>query len=177
MTGTARPAKKQDTTTIALLLVASMIAIGGIAFAVGRVSAGTVAAAPTAALGRGGFGAGRSFAIPSLAPGQTFDISQFGGGRGGAGVVAGGIQGTVQSINGTTLTIALTSGSTMTIDLTGTTTYHNEVTASQSDVTVGSTVRVTVGGGSGTGGNPAATPAPGTTAAPRTATDVTVVTP
>lgn len=176
MTATARPARKQDRTTIALLLIAAMIAIGGIAFAVGRVSAGSGTAAATPATGPGGFGpgAGRSFSIPSLAPGQTFDLGQFGGGNGRGGL-GSGIQGTVQSISGSTITIKLANGSTMTIDLSGTTTYHKEDAASQSDVTTGSTVRVTVAGGGN--GNPGATPAPGATTAPLTASDVTLVSP
>jgi hypothetical protein len=174
MTTTVKPAR-QDRTTMTLLLIAAAVAIGGISFAIGHVTAGSGTAAATPALGRGGFGpgAGRSFSIPSLAPGQTFDTSQFGGnGRGGFG---GGTQGTVQSISGGTLTIKLANGSTMTINLTGTTTYHKEDAASQSDITTGSTVRVTVAGGAN--GNPGATPAPGATTAPRTASDVTLVSP
>lgn len=157
-----------------LLLIAAMVAIGGISFAIGHVTAGSGTAAATPATGPGGFGPGGGRNFPSLAPGQTFDTSQFGGGadRGGFG---GGTQGTVQSISGSTLIIKLANGSTVTINLTGTTTYHKEAAASQSDITAGSTVRVTVS--IGANGNPGATPAPGATAAPRTASDVTLVSP
>lgn len=89
-----------------LLLVAAMVAVGGIGFALGHLTApGASAVAANPSAGRGGF-AGRN--LPSLAPGQTFDASQFGAGaagRGGLGGVAGGVTGTVQSITGSTITI------------------------------------------------------------------------
>ncbi len=103
MTATARPAK-QDRTTMALLLVAGIVAVGGIGFALGHLTApGTTAAANPTGL-RAGFGGGRT--LPSLAPGQTFDTSQFGAGRvGGLGAGAAGVTGTVQSISGSAITI------------------------------------------------------------------------
>lgn len=124
-----------------LLLVAAFVAVGGIGFAIGHLTGGSSAAAANNPTGRGGF------ARASLAPGQTFNISQFGGGAGGAGRlggVSGGISGTVSSITGSTLTITLANGNTDTIDLTGTTTYHNETAGSASDVTPGSTVTVQI---------------------------------
>lgn len=138
MTTTARPAK-QDRTTMMLLVVAAMVAIGGIGFALGHLTApgATAAANPT---GRAGFG--RNF--PSLAPGQTFNSSQFGGGRGGLGGVAGGVTGTVQSITGSTITIQEANGTSVTIDLSGNTTYHNETSAQAGDVKVGTGVVVQI---------------------------------
>ena len=55
MTATARPAK-QDRTTMMLLLVAALVAVGGIGFALGHLTApgSSAAANPTGA--RGGFG-------------------------------------------------------------------------------------------------------------------------
>src|SRR5450759_4207304 len=77
--------KKQDRTTLALLFIAAFVAVGGIGFAFGHLTApsATAAANPTGG-GRVGFGGCR--ALPSLAPGQTFDTSQFGGGAGGRGL-------------------------------------------------------------------------------------------
>src|ERR1035437_5437919 len=126
----ARPAKR-DTSTMILLLIAGMVAIGGVAFAAGRVTAPAAAAA--AAVPSGRFGNG--FARASLAPGETFNPGSFGGGlgRGGAGALSGGVTGTVQSINGSTLTLLLSTGTTVTIDLSGSTTYHNETAGSSSD--------------------------------------------
>ena len=146
MTVAARPAK-QDRTTIVLLFIAALVAVGGIGFAVGHLTAGSSAAAangPGTSRGPGGF------ARASLAPGQTFDAGQFGrgtggvGGLGGLGGVAGGVTGTVQSINGTTMTITLANGTTETIDLPSSTTYHNETAGSSSDVKVGGSVVVEI---------------------------------
>jgi hypothetical protein len=133
-----KPAK-QDKTTLALLLVAAFVAVGGVGFAVGHVTA-SGGTGNAGASGRGGF-AGRNFA--SLAPGQTFNVGAFTN-RGGVG--AGGVTGTVQSISadGTTITVQLANGTIVTVDLTGTTTYHGETSASSSDVKVGASVTVQV---------------------------------
>jgi preprotein translocase subunit YajC len=137
---------KQDRTTIALLFVAALVAVGGIGFALGHLTAPSAVAAANPS-GRGAFG--RNFA--SLAPGQTPNASTFGGrGVGGAGLggglgaVAGGITGTVQSITGTTITIQEASGTSVTIDLSGNTTYHAAAAASPSDVKIGSSVTVQI---------------------------------
>ncbi|MGA3057459.1 MAG: hypothetical protein ABSE70_05400 [Candidatus Limnocylindrales bacterium] len=144
MTPTVRPAK-QDRTTLMLLLVAALVAVGGIGFALGHLTApgSSAAANPTGA--PGGFGGGRN--LPSLAPGQTFDASQFGGiggGRVGVSGVSGGITGTVQSITGSTITIQEATGTSVTIDLTGSTTYHSETPASSSQVKTGTSVTVQI---------------------------------
>ena len=139
----ARRPAKQDRTTLILLLVAAFVAVGGIGFALGHLTAtGATNANPNASGRLGGFG-GRG-AFPSLAPGQTLDPGQFGGGRGGLGGLGGGVSGTVQSINGSTITIQEASGTTVTIDLSGGTTYHSAAAASSSDVKVGSSVTVQI---------------------------------
>jgi hypothetical protein len=154
---TAVKPAKQDRTTMILLLIAAMVAVGGIAFAVGRVTAGTTTASTGDNNRYGGFpGGGRE--MPSLAPGQTLNPGQFpGGNQGGpngqAMGMGGAVSGTVQSIDANSITIKLSSGSTVTVSLTGTTTYHSETTASASDVKAGSTVRVTIDA-SGLGGMP-----------------------
>ena len=136
-----RSPAKQDRTTIALLLIAALVAVGGIGFALGHLTAPSTSAAANPS-GRGGFTRG---AIPSLAPGQTFDAGQFGGGaglRGGLGGVAGGITGTVQSVTATSITIQEANGTSVTIDLSGSTTYHAAAAASPGDVKVGTSVTV-----------------------------------
>jgi len=83
----ARPDKqpaKQDRTTIALLLVAAFVAVAGVGFAVGHLTAPGAAAAN--ANGRTGGFAGRG-AFGSLAPGQTLNPGAFAGR--GLGSVAG----------------------------------------------------------------------------------------
>jgi hypothetical protein len=145
VTTTVRPAK-QDRTTLMLLLVAALVAVGGIGFALGHLTAPAASAAANPTGARGGFGGGRN--LPSLAPGQTFDASQFGGigARAGAGLggVSGGITGTVQSVTATTMTIQEANGTTVTIDLTGSTTYHSETSASSSQVKTGTSVTVQI---------------------------------
>jgi hypothetical protein len=137
--------KKQDRTTIGLLFVAAFVAVGGIGFALGHLTAPSAAAAATAASGgRVGFGGGRG--LPSLAPGQTFDTSQFGGGAGGRGLggVSGGVSGTVQSVSANSITVQLANGTTQTIDISGTTTYHSAAAASSTDIKVGTSVTVQI---------------------------------
>ena len=143
MTATAQPAKKQDRTTLVLLFVAALVAVGGIGFAVGHLTGGTTTtAANNPANGRGGF------VRPSLAPGQTFDPGQFGAGLGrggvGGGLAGGSVSGTVQSVSGSSMTVTLANGTTVTVDLAGTTTYHNETAATSNDVKAGSTVTIQI---------------------------------
>ncbi len=153
-----------------LLVIAAMVAIAGVAFAGGRLTAPTAAAA--AASGRLGGG----FARASLAPGQTFNPGAFGGGlgRGGAGALSGGVTGTVQSINGSTLTLLLSTGTTVTIDLSGSTTYHNETAGSSSDVKVGTKVQVQIDTAAAASEAPNPSASGGRTL---TASDILVVTP
>jgi hypothetical protein len=138
----AKP-RKQDRTTLALLMVAALVAIGGIGFAAGRF---TAPAAASTGNGNGNLGFGRDGAgrnIPTLAPGETFNPGQFGGGfaRGGA---TSSVTGTVQSIDSSSITLKLANGSTVTIDLSGNTTYHSETGASAGDVQTGSTVTIEI---------------------------------
>jgi hypothetical protein len=154
----------------AVLAVAVALAIAGVAFAAGRLTAPAPAFA-------GRFGNG--------SPGQIFNGNGNGNGgsraQGGAGgFLAGGgvtIQGTVESITDTTLTLKTASGQTIQIALEGTTTYHAQSDASASDVKTGGTVlvRLNLRGGFG---NPGPGSSPGTAnggATNPTASDVTVV--
>jgi hypothetical protein len=144
MEPTAAPARKQDRATIALLIIAAMVATGGIGFALGHLTA------PSGTSGAGAgaqpFASGRGFpggAFPSLAPGQSFNPGQFGNGQTRIGT-GGGVSGTVQSVTGSTITILMSDGQSVTIDLTGNTTYHGETSASADQVTIGSTVTVSL---------------------------------
>ena len=174
------PAKKQDRTFRILLAVAALVAVGGVTFAIGRVTA-PAAAATTRGNGfaAGGFGAG--------AAAGASGAGALGVGRGGFG---GGvlITGTVDSISGSTMTLKEANGSTMTVNLAGTTTYHSQAAATAADVTTGKQVQVEVqvAGGFGGADNPAASPgaaaspAAGAAGVPTrtiTARDVTLVTP
>jgi hypothetical protein len=142
MESTAAPARKQDRATIALLIVAAMVATGGIGFALGHI---TASSGSSTGVGAQPFASGRGFPGPgrSLAPGQTFNPGQFGNGQTRIGG-SGGVSGTVQSVNGTTITILMSDGQSVTLDLTGNTTYHGETSASADQVTIGSTVTISL---------------------------------
>jgi hypothetical protein len=146
--------------------VALVAAVGGVAFAAGRMTAPATAAAAGGAGRNGtGFRAGNG-----EFPGGYFGAGGGQGGQGGRGFFGadGGvtIQGTVESSSPDALTIKTASGQTIQVALNGTTTYHAETSASSSDVKTGGTVIVRVGLR-----QPGET---GTTTGP-TASDVTVV--
>jgi len=169
------PVKKGDRTFTILLAVGLLIAVGGVTFAVGRMTAPAAAATTR---GNGGFGNG--------GVGGTGATGAAGLGRGGFG---GGVlvTGTVDSISGTTMTLKEANGSTVTVNLAGTTTYHAQAAATSADVTTGKQVQVEaqIAGGFGGQGVPGASPGadaspvPGASAPTRTITarDVTLVTP
>jgi hypothetical protein len=141
-----KPPKKQDRLTVVLLVIAALVAVGGISFAVGHATG----SGETAAANQGGAGAGGpGGAMPSLAPGQTFS----GGGQLGGGI-SGGISGTVTAITAATMTIQESNGTTVTIDLASGTTYHSQAAAGSSDVKTGSTVTVQVDNSATTSGSP-----------------------
>lgn len=132
-----------------LLGAAAILAIGGVAFAVGRTTA------PAAAAGPGTFPGGPNGVI--LSPDGSFDPGAVpGGGAGGPGLFGSGgltIDGTVASIDGDTMTITLPSGEAMDVTMDDDTTYHSATEASEDDVAIGDDVTVRLNGGRiGTGG-------------------------
>jgi hypothetical protein len=145
-----------------VLLVALALAIGGVAFALGRSTAPTTNTVT-------GMGPGTM-----VGPQGTFGPGV--GGQDGAGPAAmlgtGGptIDGVVASIDDGTLTITLDSGDSMTVALDDTTTYHSAAEASEEDVAVGDDVAVRLSGGGRFGLGPDSSAAPSVTAR-----DVTVV--
>jgi hypothetical protein len=142
--------------------LALVLATGGVAFAAGRMTA------PATGPANGRLpGGGQGFNGPgsSGAPGGFQ-----GGGPGGAGADGATIEGTVESITATTLTIKTASGQTIQIALSDTTTYHAQSNATSDDVASGGKVLVRV---SGRVVGPAASA--GTGATLPTANDVTVV--
>ena len=156
----------------ALLGVALVVAVGGVAFAAGRATA----PASAAAAGRTGNGQGGGFFAPG-ASGAPGGRGGFGGGFGGAVSV----QGTVEAIDGSSITIKTAAGTTVTLGLNGDTSYHKQAAATAADVTTGSTVIVQLEGrGPGNGQRgPSTSGAPSASGAPAdgfgTAGSVTVV--
>jgi hypothetical protein len=138
--------------------LAVVVAIGGVAFAAGRMTA------PAAALTFGNGPNGRTFT--GAGPGFT----EGGGpndGQGGPRAFGGSasIEGTVTAVTADSMTIKTASGQEVTIALDSTTTYHQQSSATSSDVKTGGTVIVRLGlgkAGSGAQTGP-------------TANDVTVV--
>ena len=152
-----------------VLVVAAAVAIGGVAFAVGRTTAPVSA---TTGNGRGTLGGvfpGGSFA-PRASGAPGLGRGGFGGGFGGGLTVSG----TVESVNGDTLTIKTANGQTIEVTTGPSTTYNTQSAASASDVQAGKTVQVQLDLAGGAGlGRPNASGAPGGTTG--TASSVTVV--
>jgi hypothetical protein len=151
-----------------VLGVAIAVAIGGVAFAVGRTTAPA-----SASTGRGGFGANNPNA--SFGP-RASGAPGFGGGRGGFGGFGGAgltVRGTVQSVSGDTVTIKTANGQTIEITTGADTTYNTQAPASASDVTEGKTVQVQITPTGGGGFRPGASGAP--TGPVGTAGSITVV--
>jgi hypothetical protein len=146
----------------AVLAVAGLVAIAGLAFAVGRFTA--PAAATT--LPAGGFPFG-SFAPIGSNPGNGFV------GRGLGGGIT--LRGEVTAVSPDSITIKLDDGSEVTVPVDDQTSYHQATPGSVSDVTEGSTVAIQPGA---VDAQPGASPDPGSGPASFSfgpAEDVTVV--
>ena len=153
VTTTSRPAKRTGSSgwVNILLAVSVAVAIGGVAFAVGRSTAPSAAAGQPGRLGNGA-GTGQ-FPTRSGVPGFGGPDDQGGlGGRGGGPTISG----TVDSINGDTMTVKTASGRTVEVTLGSSTTYSTSSPATQSDIKTGANVQVRVAfdgsGGFGNGG-------------------------
>ena len=148
---TVRPRRSSSRILDLALILAAALAIGGVAFGVGRATAPSVAAAngPGTFRGANGFRPDGSF-DPNAAPG-----------RGGAFALGGGlsIDGTVTAVSGSAITVKLGDGREVTFTLDASTAYHQSTPASASDVAVGDDVSVKLKGGRVTSGaNPSAAP-------------------
>jgi hypothetical protein len=144
----ARKAARPRTNTI-LMAAAVFVAVAGVAFAVGRLTAPTAAAASR-------FGANGTFA------------GGFGNGNGGTGgagfrgIGGGGVtlEGTVTALGNGTITLQTANGQTITVDTSSGTTYHAQAAATASQVAVGTKVlvRTTFSRPAGTAGGTQALP-------------------
>jgi hypothetical protein len=167
-----KPIAKPRSSTRALnavLAIATVVAIGGVSFAVGRTTAPVAATGGRANFGGGNFAGGPN---ASFAPGASGAPGTFQG-RGGFGL--GGavtVSGTVQSVTSDSLTLTTASGQTVTFALTGDTGYHSQTAASAADVAAGAKVEVQLDFATGAG-RPTASADPSTPLG--TASIVTVV--
>ena len=172
----AKPKSSSSRGTSLLLGLAAAIAIGGLAFAAGRLTA--PAATATAGRGTGQFPGNGTGQLPGN--GQGFP---------GRGDAFGGItlNGTVEAITAELVTLKLASGTSITIPLDASTTYHASTASSADAVTVGSEVSVSPGARTANpdaSRDPSSTPIPNASGAPGfgglsfgAATDVTVLAP
>jgi hypothetical protein len=122
--------RKTPRTALIALALAGVLVVGGGGFALGRVTAPS----PTFAGFRGGNGGNGGNGFPGFGGGAN--------GPGGGGLGGGGLQGTVESISGDTMTLKTANGSTITVTLSSATTYAKEVGGQVSDITEGATVRI-----------------------------------
>jgi hypothetical protein len=161
-----------------VLALAAVVAIGGVAFAAGRL---TAPASSQGGLARGAFGAN---GLPGQDTNRTGGTGAFGGGARGAGAAA--VKGQVVTVTASELTLKLASGQTVQIALAPTTAFHQEAAAAPTDIAAGSTVLVQLAPRTPTPGqSPGAVFAPGqggpgSSGAPGSfslgaATDVTIV--
>jgi len=163
--GRPAPVRRANSVT-ALLVVSAMVALGGVAFAVGRVTS-------TGPSGTGQTTAGNGF--PAVAANASGNPNLALAGRTGGLAGAATVSGTVVGVTSSSITVQLASGQTVTVTTGSSTTYHTQTAATSSDVTQGATVSVkTSGSGAVTNaGGAAASASPGT-AVSLTATDVTI---
>jgi hypothetical protein len=166
----ARPASSGRGTSL-LMVLAGAIAIGGLAFAGGRLTAPATTTANGPGNGQQLPGNGQGFP----GNGQGFP------GRGDA--IGGGVTlaGTVTAVTADSITIELATGTSMTIPLDADTEYHAATAATRDEVAVGSEVTVSPGvrtANPGASLDPNASPGPGLGGLSfGAATDVTVVEP
>ncbi len=147
--------RRRDPISI-VLGIAVLVAVGGVAFAAGRV---TAPAPAVATRGGGFFGGGGAGAGGGTGTGGTGGSGTGGGafaGRFGGGSVA--LSGTVTEVASDHITLQVTGGGTITIPIDSSTTYHSQAAASASDVTSGAKVLVQLA--PGTGGFNRASPNP-----------------
>jgi hypothetical protein len=166
----ARPARRSSSVT-ALLLISAMVALGGVAFAVGRVTStgqsGTGQTTNNVANGLGGQNGAPGFG-PNASGAPNFDLAGRDGGFTGTATVTG----TVVSVTSSSITVQLADGQTVTVATGSSTTYHAQTAATSNDVTAGASVTIKTSTGP-TAGSAAASASPSTTST-RTATDVTI---
>ena len=133
----AIPRRRSSLLTSVLLAAAGAVAVAGLAFAAGRLTA--PAAASTTGTGR--LGGGQGFAGRSFAPGAGNGLRSAFGGL--------GLRGTVTAVDGNTITVKLANGTQIKVQTDASTTYHQQASGSASDVTSGKSVIVEPQSGAG----------------------------
>ena len=165
-----------------LTALAALVAVGGVAFAVGRLTAPSAAASNGQTQTGTGLGAGNGFRNGN-GNGNAFGQGNGNGlGQGGLGRFGGGValEGQVTAVSDSSLTIQLPSGQTIDVPISSSTTYHRQAAAASGDVATGSQVQVRLGGPTASGAPASSAPSGSPGTGPRfggTASDVTIVGP
>jgi hypothetical protein len=165
-----------------VLALAALVAVGGISFAAGRLTAPT-AAARTGLSGAAGLpGNGQR---GGLGNGQGNGQGLPGNGFGNLGRALGGglaIRGTVTAVAADHITIRTDSGQTVDIPTGASTTYHRQAPATSTDVTAGTPVVVQLEPNAAGAGQPGPSTGPNASGLPGglgrfigTARDITIV--
>ncbi|HYM82731.1 MAG TPA: hypothetical protein VEY67_01095 [Candidatus Dormibacteraeota bacterium] len=179
-----RPASqppRRSAGTALVLGVAAVVAVGGLAFAAGRLTAPTAIAASNTGAGNGGGGNGGGGNGNGFGNGNGGGFGNGGGGLGGGTGLRGaggfGLRGTVTAVASDHLTIQLANGTTINVPVTASTTYHQEQAGSASDVQVGRQVQIQLTRPTGATASPGADASPGASGGPRfgAASDVIVL--
>jgi Domain of unknown function (DUF5666) len=166
-----------------VLGIAVLFAIGGVAFAAGRLTAPAPVAATGGngsggAGGAGGFGFGRGNGNNGNGAGNG-NGNPFGNGGGNLGAAGVTIKGTVTAVAADHITVQLAGGQTVDIPIDASTSFHRQTPSARTDVSTGASVEVALSGRFGRGGVPGASAAPSGSTGPGgrtlgTATDVTI---
>lgn len=172
---TVQKAKPRRGLIDVLLVIGVIVALAGIGFAVGRL---TAPAATAFGQGRGG-----QFTGNGQFNGQVPGADQNGGNgtAGGRGFLGGGglaLTGKVTELTADHVSLQLANGQTVTVAVDGSTTYHQQTSATTADVQSGDMVIVQVQRGAA----PGASPSPGNAGRQGgfgggTASDITVTAP
>ena len=146
--------KNSKTSAIAIAFVAALvIASAGLGFAGGRLTA-------PAGTARGNFPNGANGGFQPGASGVPGGNRGGFGGGGLGGAIA--VTGTVTAMANGTITVQTSAGQNITVSVPAGVTYHAQASAAAADVSIGSSVEITVK----TGGRPEASGAPGGNPAP-----------
>lgn len=139
---TPTPRSRVSAGTIGFVL-AIVVAAAGLGFAGGRVTAPAAAATN----GRGNFGANGGFGPngPAASGAAGRNGGAFGGGAGAFNTGDISVTGKVTAIADGSITVQTAAGQNVTIQVPSTVTYHAQAGATATDVTVGSSVELTVG--------------------------------
>jgi len=143
----AAPRRSRSGTILNVILAAALaVAVGGVAFAIGRSTAPVSASAAN-----GGFVTNGGTGTPNSqfnGPRGSFVPGQGGPAFGGRGLGGGlTVTGTVTAVDATGVTIKTADGTEVKVATDGSTTYQKATAGAASDVTVGATVDVRVTGG------------------------------